>query len=265
MLKKLAHAHSAFALAATILFVASTGFCGAPKQLLLLDKDGKDSFLLEAEEEPLDGLSILIVIAPKNFQDQELLYVYRYLRDYGAKTTIASTVTRPVYGMGGLKVKPKARVTKIKTKDYDGVLFIGGSGVPYIWGNPYVIRIAKDFHKANKLVAAICLAPVILAKAKILTKKKATVWPCAESLQVFYNEKVDYQKKLSVVSALKDRVITANGPTAAPRFSAEVIRFLWLIREEEKEKKRKIAATSTSMITPPPTDKATKQIVSVQH
>lgn len=222
--------------------VPSRAYSAAPRQIWIISEDdpGSEDIVLRAEDKPLEGLTVLVVIAPKYFQGRELLPVYEYLKTYGAKVVIGSTVTRPVYGMNGLKVKPNVRISpKFNIKKYDAVVFIGGSGVKRIWGLPYIIELARKFYKQHKLVAAICLAPVILAKADILTKKTATVWPSAETLRAFFVKKVKYDKKHALVSSLKDRVITANGPAAAPQFAAEIVRFLWLIKDEEDEKAEK--------------------------
>ena len=48
-------------------------------------------------------------------------------------------------------------------------------GLKLLFNNQTAINIAKEMNKQNKIVCAICLAPVILANAGVLKNKRATV------------------------------------------------------------------------------------------
>jgi enhancing lycopene biosynthesis protein 2 len=66
-------------------------------------------------------------------------------------------------------------IKKLHAKDFDGLAFPGGSGAAKnfsTWGTkgaaceviPEVTRVIKEFHSESKPIAAICIAPTLVAK-----------------------------------------------------------------------------------------------------
>ena len=122
----------------------------------------------------------LLFIAVPNFQDIELFNTKEALgSDFHVE--IASSVMSPIRGVGGSEVIPNVLIENAVPSDFDGIVLIGGSGLgDVIYDNPIVLQhlIAqiKSFNQAEKLVSAICISPVVLAKAGIITGKKITCW-----------------------------------------------------------------------------------------
>jgi protease I len=93
-------------------------------------------------------------------------------------------------------------------------VLIGGRGALNAAGNAAVLRTVQKFHKSGKIIAAICLAPVILARAGILSGKEAA---CHQS----------GMKELSAAGCVvvsrevvrSGNIITASGPEAAASFA----------------------------------------------
>ena len=105
--------------------------------------------------------------------------------------------------------------------NYDIIIFVGGAGAQeYLWKNKEVQKIARKAHKEGKTTGAICLAPVILAKAGILKGKSATVFKSDEAIAELEKNNVKYSRKRVVVS---DNIITANGPEAAKAFAVKIV------------------------------------------
>ena len=129
----------------------------------------------------LGDRNILMIIARKNFRDEEFLRPRDLFESEDAKITVASTATGTATGMLGAKVTPDTLIddiTDANLKKFDAVVFIGGTGAEeYLWGNKRVQEIAKSLFNSGKIVAAICLSPVILARTGILKGKRATVFP----------------------------------------------------------------------------------------
>ena len=73
------------------------------------------------------------------------------------------------------------------------------------------------------MVAAICLSPVVLARAGLLKGREATVFPTPEALEELENGGAIYVKQGVVVSG---RVITANGPQSAQDFALAICQAL---------------------------------------
>ncbi len=104
---------------------------------------------------------------------------------------------------------------------YAGIIVIGGVGSPpYLWGNKDLIKLVGVFYASKKLVAAICLSPVVLARAGILRGKKATFFRTPESLAEM---KLGGAVITETPIVIDGTIITANGPSAAKAFGNAII------------------------------------------
>jgi protease I len=174
------------------------------------------------EVKRVDNKQVLMIIAPENFRDEEYFDTKQVLESYGAKVTTASSKSGSVRSMFGKTVNVENSLSDIDVKKYDAVVFIGGSGAEVYFDNKYALKIAEDAYKNNKVVAAICIAPVILANAGILDGKKATVWD-GEYVDKLEEGGATYTGE----SVTKDgKIITANGPHAAKQFGIEIVKAL---------------------------------------
>ena len=123
----------------------------------------------------LVGKSVLMIIASNNFRDEEYLHPREVLENEGAKITIASSTKKEATGMLGTKVVPDILIDEVNIDDYDAVIFVGGSGANEYWENEKAHEIAKKAYEKSKVIGAICIAPVTLARAGLLKGKKGTV------------------------------------------------------------------------------------------
>jgi len=163
----------------------------------------------------------VMVIASSNFRDEELLEPREVLQRNGVEVKIASTTLNQVKGMLGEKVKPDLLISDINIKDFDAVVFVGGLGASQYWDDPIAHKLAQEAVGRNRIVGAICIAPVTLARAGILAGKRATVFS-SEAGQL-KAKGVNYTGR----AVEKDgNIITANGPSAAKEFGEELVRAL---------------------------------------
>jgi len=162
---------------------------------------------------------ILLVIAPANFRDEELFVPKEFFESRKMAVDVASTVKTPVAGMLGRIISPNVLVSDVVLDEYDAVAFIGGIGVEdkKLYENPQFVNLAKLAFSRGKVVAAICIAPKILASAGILKNKKATVSRTGK----------DYIKAKGAEYIDRDVVqdgllVTASGPDAARKFAEAI-------------------------------------------
>ncbi|MDP3395970.1 MAG: DJ-1/PfpI family protein [Methanoregula sp.] len=169
-------------------------------------------------------MKILIAIAPEKFRDEELAEPVAALQKAGIEFEIASTRRGPCTGMLGAKTTATLSFDDIDPKRYEGLVIVGGSGSQtHLWDDEMLIPIVKMFHQSGKVVAAICLATVVLARAGILKGKKATYY---ESPASFREMKIG-GAVITNAPVVKDaRIITANGPPASKAFAAEIVHAL---------------------------------------
>lgn len=165
----------------------------------------------------LSGKKILLVVAPTNFQDVE----YKTCRDTfvkdGAEVAVASVTLDPARGMSGAVVQPDETLRSVDPGPFDAVVFIGGPGATALWDNGDARRVVHDAMEEGKVLGAICLAPVILARAGALRGHPCTVWPDAS--REMTEAGCLYQKDDVVRSG---NIVTANGPEAAEKFARTV-------------------------------------------
>jgi len=166
--------------------------------------------------------NVLIVIAPQDFQDEELSKTIAELEKKDISYMITSTREGLAVGMSGGKVLIDKTVSDMdRTVDtYAALIIIGGSGTPAtLWNSKNLQTLAAEYYEKQKIVAAICLAPVVLARAGILHGKNATVFNDDSALAELEKGGATFVSSPVVVDGT---IITANGPSAAPAFGEKI-------------------------------------------
>ena len=168
-----------------------------------------------------NSMKILIAIAPEKFRDEELAVTVASFQKAGIASDIASTHRGTCTGMLGAKTAATLSFEEIDPKHYGGLVIIGGSGSQiHLWNDDLLVQLVKYFHKSRKIVAAICLAPVVLARAGILKGKKATYFESPVSFREMKGGGAVLVNKPVVVDGW---IITANGPSASQEFAAAIL------------------------------------------
>jgi len=167
---------------------------------------------------------IIMVVAQDKFRDEEFEIPYKEFIKNDFKVDIASSRRGKCKGSQGMEIKANKSLEEVNAENYDAVVIVGGQGAKNLVGNKELIKLLKDSGMLNKIIAAICYSPVILARAGLLKNRHATVWN-GDNLQkqVFDEEGVIYEEKEVVADG---RIITANGPAAAQEFARTIISML---------------------------------------
>jgi protease I len=169
-------------------------------------------------------MRVLIAIAPEKFRDEELAVPVAAFKAAGIAFDIVSTRRGTCTGMLGAKVPVTLSFEEVDPKPYDGLVIIGGSGSQvHLWEDDLLQVLVKYFQESGKVVAAICLAPVVLARAGILKGKKATHF---DSPTAFREMKGGGAVLVNQPVVIDTRIITANGPSASQAFADAVIKTL---------------------------------------
>ena len=166
----------------------------------------------------LQGKKVLMIIASQNFRDEELLKPRDLFIKEGMEVVLASSSLETSRGMLGGTAKPDILIGDVKVGEFEAIIFVGGIGASEYWNNPIAHKIAKEAVSLNKLICAICIAPVTLANAGILDEKKATVF-CSE-VKAIKRKGAIYTGKAVEVDG---NIITAEGPQAAEEFGQTII------------------------------------------
>lgn len=164
---------------------------------------------------------IAMIIARENFRDEEYLYPKEEFEKNGHEVLTASSTTKECKGRFGAVVTPDIHYAELTADDFDALVFVGGGGASEYFDTPVAHGLARQTYREGKVVAAICIAPVILSRAGLLSGKKATVFSDGESDLVkggaFYTGEAVETDGL---------IVTANGPDASRDFAQAIMKKL---------------------------------------
>ncbi len=164
--------------------------------------------------------SVLIFISAESFDEIEFTSVKSKLASK-YQIFICSDATNFCRGSKGLFVQPDVKLFNVHPKNFEGIVLIGGKGIPAYFNNVLLKKITEEFNKLNKCVAAICGAPVILLNAGIIAGKNATVFEKYE--KIFLQNGVNFTGTDVITDG---NIITANSNFAAESFAEHIYNYL---------------------------------------
>lgn len=172
-------------------------------------------------EVALSGKKVLMVVAPQNFRDEEYQKPRQVLENAGITVEVAAKGVSEAVGMFGAKATVDKDISQVNIDDYEGVVFVGGTGAAVYFDDQTALNLAKTAFEKDKVISAICIAPSILANAGILSGKKATVFSSeAGNLQA---KGAQYTGEPVTVDG---KIVTARGPEAAEEFGKKLVEVL---------------------------------------
>lgn len=163
----------------------------------------------------LIGKKVAIVIAFRDFRDEEFSQPFSRLTKEGATVTVASSHKGTAEGMLGKQVKIETLISDLVATNFDAIVFVGGGGAQEYFDSAAAHRLAKTAIQNGKVVGAICVAPAILANAGVLQGKIATGFPSI--LPILRKGGAQVSKEPVARDGL---IVTANGPQSADKFAA---------------------------------------------
>lgn len=160
---------------------------------------------------------ILMVTAPNNFRDEELFIPKEKFENAGHEVVIASNKVGVCKGTLSGEISSDMLLKDVNVDDFQAVVFVGGTGSDVFFNDENALKIAREADKKGKVLSAICIAPMVLANAGVLTGKKATVWSGeSENLKA---KSVIYTGEAVTVDG---KIITGNGPSSAGLFGEKI-------------------------------------------
>ncbi len=169
------------------------------------------------DERVIEMANLLMVIAPDQFRDEELFVTREVLESLGHTTLVVSSRTGKIQGVKGGSTWVDTLVSEVTPTSFDGLVFIGGGGTNVYFDDEDILTMAREMVAAGRVIAAICIAPVILANAGLLAGKEATVFESGADL--LRDNGALVQDRPVVIDG---RVVTGNGPDAAEAFARAI-------------------------------------------
>ncbi len=157
----------------------------------------------------------ILIPLVEGFEEIEAFAVADILRRAGVEAVMAGIGGNIVSGAHSIRVSADARLLDMNMDGFSGIVLVGGTpGTDNLMRSESIVRIADDFAKQGKLVAAICAAPLILAKLGLLKERKATIYPG-------YEKELGKPRNDAVVA--DGNIITSQGPGTAVAFALKIV------------------------------------------
>jgi len=160
--------------------------------------------------------TVLVPLA-EGFEEIEALAIVDVLRRAGIAVVTAGLQPGPVTSARNVRVLPDTTIDTVNADGFDMIILPGGQpGTDNLNSDPRIHRLLADFQAADKLIGAICAAPIILAAAGLLSGKRVTAYPT-------YSSKLNgalYEER-AVVS--DGNIMTSQGPGSAINFALAIV------------------------------------------
>ena len=123
-----------------------------------------------------------------------------------------------VTGSHDMALQMDCLISDLSASELDAVVLPGGlPGSTNLRDDPMVLELIRSMHDAGKVVAAVCAAPIALAKAGVLKGKTCTGYP----MPMLREALADANYTSNRVET-DGNVVTGKGPGAAAEFAFAV-------------------------------------------
>jgi len=162
-----------------------------------------------------------VLFAP-GFEEVEGLTVVDLLRRANINTSIIGVEGKEVTGAHKVTITTDKTLDDVNIDQLDALILPGGApGFQNLRKNKTVLSLIKEAFEKEKIVAAICASPSVLATAGVLENKKATIYPGMEEeikkgRGIFLNDLV----------VVDDTIVTSKGPATTMLFALKIVELL---------------------------------------
>lgn len=163
-----------------------------------------------------------IIIASENFRDEEYFITKEVLEKKGINVKTICDKAKAIGSFGG-EAKADILIDNLNIEDFDAIIFAGGSGAVKLLDNETSYLIIRKAVIMKKILAAICIAPTILAKAGALKGKMTTVWSTdmdKSAIKIIQLNDGIYQRKAIVKDG---NIITGENAEFSQEFGEAIV------------------------------------------
>lgn len=163
---------------------------------------------------------MVYVFIADGFEEIEVMTIIDILRRADIDTKLVSVDGYEVVGAHGVRILADIHIGVIDEDNMEMLVLPGGMpGTTNLENSIELIELIERSNQSNVLIAAICAAPMILGKLKLLEGKKATCYPGFE----------EYLIGAEIVGrkVIKDKnIITSRGPGTASDFAFKIVEMI---------------------------------------
>lgn len=171
---------------------------------------------------------MILVPLAEGFEEIEAITIIDVLRRAGLDVVTASLSDNIVIGSHNISIISDTLLGDIDVSKVDIIVLPGGMpGSRNFQNSSILVEMIKQVFSENKLLAAVCAAPIVLAKAGILNGKKATCYPGFES-------ELDGAEYIEAPYVMDGTILTGRGPGAVMGF---VLKLVEIIKDKDISEK----------------------------
>lgn len=163
--------------------------------------------------------AVLVFLPQQLYSSEEFEPTLAQLTKTGLQTRLTSADTGVASSMSQVIVKPDVALREANVGDYAGLVLIGGSGAALYWRDSVLHARCREFAESGRVVAAIGIAPIALARAGVLRGRKATVFRDRSAINWLKEEGARFSFKEVVVDR---NIVTAVSAEQAQAFGRAV-------------------------------------------
>jgi protease I len=170
----------------------------------------------------LAGRHVLLIVAPFDFRDEELLEPKARFEAEGAVVEVAAPTLALAHGIRGATVAPDVALSDVDPLRYVAIGIVGGPGAPaYLWGHGGLHALLRVARAHGIPLGAICLAPAVLARAGLLRGVRATVYGDPRAAH-----ELERGGAIRIADGVvvDQGIVTAAGPRDAGAFAEALVR-----------------------------------------
>lgn len=168
----------------------------------------------------MEPICTVLVPLEEGFEEVEAVTIVDVLRRGGVDVvTAALGSSLEVSGAHGMTLHADALYKDVAAKDYAAIVLPGGPGTSEMRTNEALLERLREQKAGNRLIAAICAAPLVLMDAGVLEQgQHITCYPTCEP---------ELDRTCAAVPVVEDGlIITGQAPGAALLFALIVLKTL---------------------------------------
>ena len=161
---------------------------------------------------------VLVPLAA-GFEEMEAVIIVDVLRRSGVEVLLAGLDgPGPVPGSRGITVSAEVDLGAVMAEEFDAVVLPGGLGGTHAMrDDERVLEVVRRGFGAGRLTAAVCAAPLVLARAGLVSGRTVTSHPSVQA------ELAEGGAQVTARRVVRDGVLlTSQGPGTAMEFALAV-------------------------------------------
>ncbi|HCU07505.1 MAG TPA: DJ-1 family protein [Clostridiales bacterium] len=164
---------------------------------------------------------MIFVYIAEGFEEIEALTPVDVLRRAGLQVeTVSVENDLTVAGAHGITIVCDTMLAESEKIQAEALILPGGMpGALGLLHSPVLLERLRSENEKGTLICAICAAPMVLAKAGILSGRKAVIYPGMEA-------EIKGAVPCSAIVCVDENLITSQGPATAMPFSLEILKAL---------------------------------------